>query len=161
MQNFMWKIGLCYEISNKMFTCQGIKVNIGNIQIHNNAFWIFTAVTWRQTDGWTEMYKGNKILIFLAFFPNSPKQRQSECIFWCLGLLNDGVNVFWASYGTAHLAYKYWTNCTVLIYCTYSNYTETAPTCSAGQQERNCQADVFWSEVQTLLWNYIVTHIQR
>jgi len=26
---------------------------------------------------------------------------------------------------------------------TYSKYTEAAATCSAGQQERNCQADVF------------------
>jgi len=44
--------------------------------------------------------------------------------------------------------------------CTYITYTEAA-TCSAAQQERNCEADIFWSEMQTLVWNYIVTHIQR
>jgi len=41
----MRKVGFCYEISNKMFTIQGITVNIGNIPINNNAFKIFTAVT--------------------------------------------------------------------------------------------------------------------
>jgi hypothetical protein len=45
--------------------------------------------------------------------------------------------------------------------CTYSNYTEAAATRSAAQQHTNCQADVFWSEVQPTVWNYIVTHIQR
>ena len=102
------------------------------------------------------------IHIFVALFPDLP-QTVTEWMYivgvW--GYWKTQWMLFWASYGTAHLAYKYWTNCTVLIYCTYSNYTEAALTCSAGQQERNCQADIFWSEVQTLLWNYIVTHIQR
>jgi hypothetical protein len=34
---------------------------------------------------------------------------------------------------------------------TYSNYREAAATCSAAQQERNCQGDIFRSEVQTLV----------
>ena len=45
--------------------------------------------------------------------------------------------------------------------CTYSNYTEAAATCSAAQQHTNCQAEVFWTAAQLLVWNYIVTHIQR
>jgi hypothetical protein len=44
---------------------------------------------------------------------------------------------------------------------TYSSYTEAAATCSAAQQHTNFQADVFWSEVQKLVWNYIATHNQR
>ena len=35
--------------------------------------------------------------------------------------------------------------------CTYSNYREAAATCSAAQEERNCQGDIFRSEVQTLV----------
>jgi len=45
--------------------------------------------------------------------------------------------------------------------CTYSNYTEAAATCSAAQQHTNCQTEVFWTATQPLVWNYIVTHIQR
>ena len=41
---------------------------------------------------------------------------------------------------------------TLNLNCTYSNYTEAAATCSAAQQERNCQADVFWSGMQLTLW---------
>jgi hypothetical protein len=45
--------------------------------------------------------------------------------------------------------------------CTYSNYTEAAATCSAAQQHTNYQEDVFWSAMQTAVWNYIDIYIQR
>jgi hypothetical protein len=49
---------------------------------------------------------------------------------------------------TVQILYKLYS---LQLNCTYSNYTEAAATCSAAQQERNCQADVFLSEVQTLV----------
>ena len=68
---------------------------------------------------------------------------------------------------TAHLLYKYCTNCTVYnwtvptVITQNCNYTEAGATCSAAQQHTNCQSDISWTEVQTLVWNYIVTHNQR
>jgi hypothetical protein len=59
---------------------------------------------------------------------------------------------------TVQILYKMYT---LQLNCSYSNYTEAAATCSAAQQHTNCQADVFWSEVQTAVWNYILTCIQR
>ena len=41
---------------------------------------------------------------------------------------------------TAHLVYKLYS---LQLNCTYSNYTEAAATCSAAQQYRNCEVDVF------------------
>jgi len=42
---------------------------------------------------------------------------------------------------TAHLLYKLYS---LQLNCTYSNYTEAAATCSAAQEQRNCQANNFW-----------------
>jgi len=41
---------------------------------------------------------------------------------------------------TVQILYKLYS---LQLNCTYSNYTEAAATCSAAQQERSCQADVF------------------
>ena len=59
---------------------------------------------------------------------------------------------------TVQILYKLYS---VQLNCTYSSYTEAAATCSSAQLEGNCQADVFCSEVQTLVWNYNITHCQR
>jgi len=41
---------------------------------------------------------------------------------------------------TVQILYKLYS---LQLNCTYSSYTEAAAICSAAQQERNCQADVF------------------
>ena len=51
---------------------------------------------------------------------------------------------------TVQILYKLYS---LLQNCTYSNYSEVAAKCSAEQQERNFQADVFWSRVQSAVWN--------
>jgi hypothetical protein len=41
---------------------------------------------------------------------------------------------------TVQILYKLYS---VQLNCTYSNYTEAVATCSAAQQQRNCQAGIF------------------
>jgi hypothetical protein len=137
--------------------CGEILAKIINIQFHGNVFNNFRVVTWRKTD----RNRGNKRLIFITFFPEltqTDTQLMYIAVDWCYRETELLLSVLLYSTFTVQILYKLYS---LQLNCTYSNYTEAAATCSAAQKQRNCQADVFWSEVQTLVWNYIVTHIKR
>jgi hypothetical protein len=62
---------------------------------------------------------------------------------------------------TAHLLYKYCTNCTVCNWTLPTVITQTPPLhVQLHNRRETAKADIFWSEVQTLVWNYVVTRIQ-
>jgi len=110
-----------------------------------------------------EMYKGTERCIFFSFLSWTHPNSHTVNVYCCsLVVPRDRVTVMLSallhSTFTVPVLYKLYS---LQLNCTYSNYTEAAPTCSAAQQERNCQNDVFWNEVQTLVWNYIVIQIQR
>ena len=102
-------------------------------------------------DRWTEINKGTKWRTFVAVFPELT-QSHSECILLLIAAHTDNVPVMcnWTVLtvitqklllciqlhkSTAHLLYKYCTNCTVCNWTVLnSNYTEAAAMLSAAQQ---------------------------
>jgi hypothetical protein len=77
-------------------------------------------------DGLTEINKGTKIRIFVAFFPELT-QKVTRCMYIAADCCLQRERVTYVECVTAQ--HIYCTN------CTYSNYTEAAATCSAAQQE--------------------------
>ena len=144
MQNFMRRVRLCYWISNKIVTNQGITVNIGNIQIHNHAFWISSVVTWRRT----KMYKGSNTHFRSSISRTPPNSDRVNVHFGVWGYSKTQWMLFWASYRTAHLTYKYWTDCTVLIYCTVLTVITQKLTLHVQLHNRRETAKLMSSEVK-------------
>ena len=95
-------------------------------------------------EGRTQINKGTKRHDIVAFFPEIPKSHTVN-VYCCRLLLtqsNEPVmfSVLQHNTFTVQILYKLYS---LYLNCTYSNYTEAAATCSAAQQHRNSQADVF------------------
>jgi hypothetical protein len=86
-----------------------------------------------KTDGEKCIKERNDAFLWLCF-PNSPKQRQGECIFLVFGgteieRVTVMLSVLLYIISSVQIVYS------VQLNCTDSNYTEDTATCSAAQQQ--------------------------
>ena len=124
----------------------GNVANIGNIKLMKFCS-VFAFVTWR--------FRSTKRRICVTFFVKLTQTfTQSMYITADCCLQRDRVivmlNVLRYSTFTVQILYKPYS---LQLNCTYSNYTEAAATCSAVQQEWNCQAAVFYCGMRPAVWN--------
>ena len=142
----------------KTGTSRIILAKARNIQLHENLFSISRDGTFRRTGRKEERPKFH----LLSFHSRTNPKSRTVNVYCCWLLSKNTVLVIFSvlpqSIFTVQVLCKLYS---VKLNCAYSNFTEAAAKYSAAQQERNCQAGTFRSEVQTLVWNYVVTHIQR
>jgi len=112
---FRWQ---CYRL-NKIEMSRGILTKIRNIIIHENVFFIFRVVKWRQTD--RREWRKRKTHLCNVFPETHPKSYTVNI--YCLPIAaHTQTQCLWCSacYSTAHLLYKYCTNCTI---CNWTGLT--------------------------------------